>query len=196
MRCIYCNTPLAAIDYCPGCGADVTLLKRIVRISNLLYNRGLEKATVRDLSGAIACLKQSLKFNKENIDARNLLGLCYYETGEVVLALCEWVVSKNMAPVDNAALGYIADLQNNKNQLDTINQSIRKYNQSIEWFSFRTQDKKRQALPYFFSGDSSVIRPSFEARNSSRTVAEARSVSASPPDTSIPRCFAITASSS
>ena len=53
MRCIYCNTPLAAIDYCPGCGADVTLQKRIVRISNLLYNRGLEKASVRDLSGAI-----------------------------------------------------------------------------------------------------------------------------------------------
>ena len=25
MRCIYCNTPLAAIDYCPGCGADVTI---------------------------------------------------------------------------------------------------------------------------------------------------------------------------
>src|SRR5699024_11776955 len=59
--------------------SDVTLQKRIVRISNLLYNRGLEKASVRDLSGAITCLKQSLKFNKENIDARNLLGLCYLD---------------------------------------------------------------------------------------------------------------------
>ena len=103
MRCIYCNTPLAAIDYCPGCGADVSLLKRIVRVSNLLYNRGLEKASVRDLSGAITCLKQSLKFNKENIDARNLLGLCYFETGEVVSALCEWVISKNLKPEDNLA---------------------------------------------------------------------------------------------
>ena len=28
MKCMYCKTPLAAIDYCPGCGADVTLLKR------------------------------------------------------------------------------------------------------------------------------------------------------------------------
>ena len=93
MKCIYCNSNLAAIDYCPGCGADITLLKRIGRISNLLYNRALEKATVRDLSGAIGLLKRSLKFNKENIDARNLLGLCYYETGEVVLALCEWVIN-------------------------------------------------------------------------------------------------------
>lgn len=133
MRCIYCNTPLAAIDYCPGCGADITIQKRIVRISNLLYNQGLEKASVRDLSGAIACLKRSLKFNKENIDARNLLGLCYFETGEVVSALCEWVISKNLQQEDNLADHYITQLQNNKNRLDTINQTIKKYNQSIEY---------------------------------------------------------------
>lgn len=131
MRCIYCNTPLAAIDYCPGCGADVTIQKRIVRISNLLYNEGLEKALVRDMEGAIKCLKRSLKFNKENIDARNLLGLCYYETGEAVSALCEWVISKNMQGENNLADNYINQLQSNKNRLDTINQTIRKYNQSV-----------------------------------------------------------------
>lgn len=131
MKCIYCNSPLAAIDYCPGCGADITIQKRIVRISNLLYNEGLEKALVRDMKGAITCLKRSLKFNKENTDARNLLGLCYYETGEAVSALCEWVVSKNLQPENNLADHYINQLQNNKNRLDTINQTIRKYNQSV-----------------------------------------------------------------
>jgi tetratricopeptide (TPR) repeat protein len=131
MRCIYCNTPLAAIDYCPGCGADITIQKHIVRVSNLLYNEGLEKARVRDMEGAIACLKRSLKFNKENTDARNLLGLCYYETGEAVSALCEWVVSKNLQQQDNLADHYINLLQNNKNRLDTVNQTIRKYNQSL-----------------------------------------------------------------
>lgn len=114
MRCIYCNTPLAAIDYCPGCGADVTIQKRIFRISNLLYNEGLEKALVRDMEGAIVCLKRSLKFNKENIDARNLLGLCYYETGEAVSALCEWVISKNLKPENNLADNYINVLQSTK----------------------------------------------------------------------------------
>ncbi len=131
MRCIYCNTPLSAIDYCTGCGADITLQKRIVRVSNLLYNEGLEKARVRDVEGAIAALKRSLKFNKENIDARNLLGLCYMETGEVVSALCEWVVSKNMKQTDNLADHYLDLLQSNKNKLDLINQTIRKYNQSV-----------------------------------------------------------------
>ncbi len=131
MRCIYCGTPLSGIDYCTGCGADITVLKRIVRISNLLYNEGLEKATVRDLSGAVACLKRSLKFNKENIDARNLLGLVYFESGEVVAALSEWVISKNFQPADNPANEYIEKLQANKNRLDTINLTIRKYNQSL-----------------------------------------------------------------
>ena len=131
MRCIYCGTPLSSIDYCTGCGADVTLQKRIARISNLLYNEGLEKAQVRDLSGAIACLKRSLKFNKENVAARNLLGLVYFETGEVVSALSEWVISKNLNVPDNVADVYIAKLQANKNKLDTINQTIRKYNQAL-----------------------------------------------------------------
>lgn len=140
MRCIYCGTPLSAIDYCTGCGADITILKRITRISNLLYNEGLEKATVRDLSGAITCLKRSLKFNKENIDARNLLGLVYYEMGEVVSALSEWVISKNLQSAENMADSYITKLQANKNKLDTINHTIRKYNQSLMYCKQDNQD--------------------------------------------------------
>lgn len=133
MKCIYCGAELTGDNYCRSCGADVSIQKRIYRISNLLYNRGLEKATVRDLSGAKSLLRQSIKFNKENIDARNLLGLCYFETGEVVSALVEWVISSNLKPENNLAQGYLEDLRSNKNRLDTINSTIRKYNQSIEY---------------------------------------------------------------
>ena len=131
MKCIYCGTPLSGIDYCTGCGVDVSLQKQVIRISNRLYNEGLEKASIRDLSGAIVCLRRSLKFNKENIAARNLLGLVYFETGEVVSALCEWVISKNMNVPGNVADIYIDKLQANKNKLDIINQTIRKYNQAL-----------------------------------------------------------------
>lgn len=55
----------------------------------------------------------------------------YFETGEVVAALSEWVISKNMNVPDNAADLYIARLQANKNKLDAINQTIRKYNQAL-----------------------------------------------------------------
>ena len=143
MKCIYCGAPAQTEEYCLICGADLTLPRRIVRISNLLYNQGLEKAQVRDLSGAITCLKRSLKFNKENTDARNLLGLCYFETGEVVSALVEWVISNNMAGKDNLAASYIRTLQSSKLRLDQYNTAIRKYNQSLAYLK---QDNEDMAL--------------------------------------------------
>ena len=92
MICYRCGCRLSEKDFCTGCGADVGLYKRIMFMSNRFYNDGLERAAVRDLSGAMNSLRQSLKFNKNNIDARNLLGLIYFETGEVVEALGQWVV--------------------------------------------------------------------------------------------------------
>ena len=58
-------------------------------MSNMYYNEGLEKAGVRDLSGAVVSLRHSLQFNKNNIKARNLLGLVYFEMGEAAAALRE-----------------------------------------------------------------------------------------------------------
>lgn len=120
-------------DFCTSCGADVSLYKKIIYISNRFYNDGLEKANVRDLTGAIASLRQSLKFNKNNVEARNLLGLVYFETGEVVAALSEWVISKNLRPKKNIADDYINMIQTNPTRLDTINQTIKKYNQALTY---------------------------------------------------------------
>ena len=61
--------------------------KKIMYQSNSWYNDGLRKAQVRDMSGAIVSLQQSLQYNRENIAARNLLGLVYYGIGEVSEAL-------------------------------------------------------------------------------------------------------------
>ena len=100
-------------------------------MSNIYYNDGLQKAQVRNLSGAIISLKKSLKFNKYNIDARNLLGLVYYEMGEVVDALSEWVISKSYQQDDNIAGRYLDELRKNTGQLEAINQTIKKYNQAL-----------------------------------------------------------------
>ena len=70
-------------------------------IANSYYNMGLERARLRDLSGAAECLKKSLHFNKYQTDARNLLGLIYYEVGEVGDALVQWVISMNLQPQEN-----------------------------------------------------------------------------------------------
>ena len=107
MICYNCGCRLSEQDFCTGCGADVSLYKKVIYLSNRLYNDGLDKASVRDLSGAIASLKESIKLNKNNIDARNLLGLVYYGRGDVVEALAEWVLSKNLQPKENIANYYI-----------------------------------------------------------------------------------------
>ena len=133
MNCINCGAFLTDtdLDYCPHCGANVLIQKKVDYLSKLYYNQGLEKASIRDLSGAISCLKQSLAYDKRNIRARNLLGLVYFETGEVVAALSEWVISKNIQKNRNLASEYIAKLQANQNKLDTINESIKEYNNAL-----------------------------------------------------------------
>ena len=143
MFCYNCGCHLSEHDFCTSCGADVSLYKKIMCMSNRYYNDGLEKAGVRDLTGAINSLRQSLKFNKNNIEARNLLGLVYFETGEVVAALSEWVISKNMRPEKNIADDYINMLQSNAARLDAINETIKKYNQALVYCN---QDSKDLAI--------------------------------------------------
>ncbi|WP_026660863.1 tetratricopeptide repeat protein [Butyrivibrio sp. AC2005] len=128
MKCYQCGAELTEREYCPNCGAAVKVYKRIISLSNRYYNEGLERAEVRDLSGAIESLHQSLKLNKSNIQARNLLGLVYYECGEVVAALSEWVISKNLKPDENAADDYMDLVRNDPSRLETFNQTIKKFN--------------------------------------------------------------------
>ncbi len=140
MLCIKCGATLNDLEYCSACGTDIRIYKRLLKLSNTYYNMGLEKARVRNLSGAVQDLRSSLKLNKENIQARNLLGLVYFETGEVVSALTEWIISKNLEPNKNIADEYIRAIQNNPARLETINQTIKKYNQSLLYCQQGSED--------------------------------------------------------
>ncbi len=131
MICYNCGCELSEHDYCTGCGADVAQYKKVMFISNRFYNEGLEMAKVRDLSGAVGSLRQCLKFNKNNIEARNLLGLVYFEMGEVVAALSEWVISTNIRDKKNLAQDYIDMIQSNPSKLETINKTIKGYNEAL-----------------------------------------------------------------
>lgn len=133
MHCPKCNSDLSFKQRnCDRCGEDLTTYKKIVSASNRLYNDGLTKARVRDLSGAIVSLKKSLELDKTNTNSRNLLGLVYFEMGEVVEALSQWVISKHFQPDRNDADYYVKELQHNPSALESINQTIKKYNQSLQ----------------------------------------------------------------
>ena len=140
MKCFNCGTKLGKENVCPNCGVNVKVYKKIIMASNAHYNEGLAKANVRDLSGAIDSLKLSLRFNKMNTNARNLLGLVYFEMGEVVDALSEWVISKNFQPKDNNASRYLEEIQQNQARLDSVNQTIKKYNQALLYCRQESRD--------------------------------------------------------
>lgn len=133
MNCYYCGAHLDHTNTCPECDAEVGIWKKVSAISNRLYNEGLQRAGVRDLSGAVEVLKMSLRYNKNNVDARNLLGLVYFEMGESVKALSEWVISKSLQPEENRASEYLADVQKSSARLDNLNTTIKKFNQSLTY---------------------------------------------------------------
>ena len=131
MYCYNCGSRLGSGKYCLRCGTDVSEYKKIIRLSNSYYNAGLERARLRDLTGAAHMLGRCLDLNKKHIEARNLLGLIYYETGEVTEALCQWVVSKNLKMNDNPADKWLAALREDRNHLDDMNQAVKKFNQAL-----------------------------------------------------------------
>ncbi|MDE7434218.1 MAG: tetratricopeptide repeat protein [Lachnospiraceae bacterium] len=143
MLCYNCGNELTKDTSCPHCGVDVKVYKKIIMASNFYYNQGLERAGVRDLSGAMESLKKSLRFYKRNTQARNLLGLVMFEMGETVSALGEWVISKNLQAKNNEAGRYLDEIQKNPSKLSDINQTIKKYNQAL---LYCRQDSKDLAI--------------------------------------------------
>lgn len=115
-------------------------MKKLKYQSGYWYNEGLRKAQMHDLSGAITSLKRSLQYNRENIQARNLLGLVYYGQGEVTEALVQWIISKNFKSHENIANYYIKKVQESAGELETINQAVHKYNQCLQYCKQNGED--------------------------------------------------------
>lgn len=158
MRCFRCGSVLSDADYCESCGIDVVVYKKIVKLSNTYYNMGLAKAKNRDLSGAADLLRRSVRIDKNNINARNLLGLVYFEMGECVQALSEWVISKNIKSEKNLADDYLKDVQSNPNKLNTMNQTIRKYNKALGYAADGSDDLAIIQLKKVLSTNPNLIK--------------------------------------
>ncbi|RRD93144.1 hypothetical protein EII17_13150 [Clostridiales bacterium COT073_COT-073] len=132
-RCFRCGSVLTENFECKSCHKQYSSYQKAELLSALYYNLGLEKAKTRDLSGAADVLKQSIRLNKYHTDARNLLGLIYFEMGETVTALSEWVLSQNLMPDNNIAGEYLELVRKNKTTLENVDNTIKKYNQSLEY---------------------------------------------------------------
>jgi len=146
MKCFYCNAEIHEELQCPYCRADQRIFYRILAGAEDYYNQGLRLAQIRDLSGSIEKLNMALRYNKYHIEARNLLGLVYFEIGETVPALREWVISKNLKPEDNMADHYLDEIQYGPGMLDKLDQTTKKYNQALAYCKDGNRDLARIQL--------------------------------------------------
>ena len=130
-RCLFCGEQVGEKGYCTGCRLNQKHLVKAFNTSIYHYNKGYEKAIERDISGAIESLQTALRYNKQNINARNLLGLCYYEMGETVSAMEHWVMSINYKPKDNDAARYLKEIRDDEEELEMTGLSIKAYNDAL-----------------------------------------------------------------
>ena len=140
MKCPNCGFEFFEGCHCPDCGVDVYVFHKTRSASIRLYNEALGLAEEKDLSSAATNLEQSLLFDKNNVQARNLLGLIYCETGRIGDALKHWIISTSILPEGNAAAGYIDFLQKNGREMEKCNDAIRMYNQAITYLKQGSDD--------------------------------------------------------
>ncbi len=133
VKCPNCGAQVKKNGYCSACYMHISILKKAYNTSNYYYNMGYDKACAKDLSGAIESLNMSLRYNKKNIMTRNLLGLIYYEMGEVVMALSHWVMSVNYKSSGNLATKYLKMLKQNPATLVDVDQIAVKYNMALNY---------------------------------------------------------------
>ena len=107
VKCPYCNHEVEALQYCEICAKKIDWIIGFYEKSQYYYNKGYGHAVLRELSLAIPNLEKAIYYNKYNIQAKNLLGLIYFEIGQVSLALKSWILSEALCKEDNLASTYI-----------------------------------------------------------------------------------------
>ena len=140
MQCPNCQKKYKKGTVCPACSIDIVLYRGTVRLSDKLYNKGLSKLHNGDLTQGIELLSRSVSVNKNNIQARNLLGLALFEIGHIGDALKHWVISQSMQKEDNPAVRYIEEARRNSRALEALSDAVAKYNQAITYLKQKSDD--------------------------------------------------------
>lgn len=141
MKCLICGFDVQNSHICPNCNKNTYVFNKIFNISVRLYNDALEKAQKNDFSNAITLIEKSLYFNKNNTEARNLLGLLYYQTGRLGDAVKQWILSSNInTKQDNKAFYYLEIFNKNIRQFEKLDDAVRLYNEAIKYLKDKNDD--------------------------------------------------------
>jgi len=105
-----------------------------------MYNKGLSKLNNGDITQGIELLTRSVSVNKNNVPARNLLGLALFEIGYVGDALKHWVISQSLLKENNPANQYVDEARKNSRALEALNDAVTKYNQALNYIKQKSDD--------------------------------------------------------
>lgn len=138
--CPYCGSGEQSGLYCSKCLRKTDWVQTLWYKSAFYYNKGYEAALTRDLTLARKYLNKALVLNKYHIEARNLLGLIYFEVGQVGEALKEWIISRSLKKEDNLASYYIEQIQENQKKLSNYQEAIILYNKALDYLKVKNMD--------------------------------------------------------
>lgn len=142
MNCPICNFEVLSDEkICPNCNRNISVQLNCIKSSTKLYNNAILLANKREYSNAINSLKKSILYNKENVLARNLLGLIYYKIGYLADAMKQWIISTNLDEnKENRAFEYLEIIRKNMRKFETQNDAIHLYNQAIKYLKRKNDD--------------------------------------------------------
>ena len=115
-------------------GKPITLLdirRKAETTSEIYYRSGLSKAAGGDLTGAAEELDLSVRYDKHHEDARNLLGLVWFQMGELGEAMKQWGISEHLNPVNNRATYYMNEIRGEMSLLMNMSEAISLYNEAL-----------------------------------------------------------------
>ena len=138
--CPYCGSKIKHDVYCHTCYRKTHWVKEIWEKSIVYYNKGYYAAQEKNLTVAMNYLKKAIYFNKYNTEARNLLGLIYFELGRIGEALKEWIISHSFNKEDELSAHYIKEIQKSPKQLVNYKEVIHLYNKSLEYLKQKNTD--------------------------------------------------------
>ncbi len=139
MQCPNCGCELTDKIKCEKCGINIEIYMKSKGTSIKLYIKGLEQANNKNLSSAVELLNKSLNFDKKNHYARNVLGLVYFEIGEISKAIKEWIISDYFVKENNLAKDYL-EIAQNKGKLEKYKNSISMFNQALVYLNQKSED--------------------------------------------------------
>lgn len=106
--------------------------KKLKITGERMYRSGLAKADAGDLTRAAEDLEAAVRYDKYNKDARNLLGLIRFETGELGEALKQWGISAHLFPENNRATEYMEEISGEVEKLTAMSDAIVMYNEALD----------------------------------------------------------------